>query len=95
VTATTGNLALCTFALKPHALHLVEVLHGGDPLPGELAAHGLRLLDLVSPQHVLGTLAVDVAVSRVHGLSLVQPADSFVGITSVLVNLALVKKSQM
>ena len=53
-------------SLEPHALHLVQVLHGRNALAGELLTHLLGFLDHVGLEHVLGALAVDIAVSSVE-----------------------------
>jgi hypothetical protein len=87
-----NKLTSGTLNLEPHALHLIEVVHGGDALPRELAAHGLRLSQLVGPQHVLGRLAVDVPVRRVHGLRLVQPPHRLLRVSRVLVDLTLAQR---
>lgn len=61
---------LSLFYLKV-VIDMDEVIQGAYPC--KLGARFFCLLDEIGPQHVLGTFGVDVAVSSVQALSLVQP----------------------
>lgn len=54
--------------------------------PREFGAHFLGLLDLSSPEQVLGALAIDVPVCSVQRLGLVHQTGCFVQLAAVLQN---------